>query len=39
MGFAIVGGLISSVTGILTGTFYGIAPQLTTLLRGLGVPV
>jgi hypothetical protein len=28
MGLPIVGGLISSVTGILTGTAYGIAPQL-----------
>jgi hypothetical protein len=39
MGLPIVGGLISSVTGILTGTAYGIAPQLPTLLRSLGVPV
>jgi hypothetical protein len=39
MGLPIVGGLISSVIGILTGTVYGIAPQLPALLRSLGVPV
>ena len=39
MGLPIVGGLISSVVGILTGTAYGIAPQLPALLRSLGVPV
>jgi hypothetical protein len=39
MGLPIVGGLISSVIGILTGTAFGIAPQLGALLRSLGVPV
>ena len=39
MGLPIVGGLISSVVGILTGTVFGIAPQLGALLRGLGLPV
>jgi hypothetical protein len=39
MGLPIVGGLISSVLGILTGTAYGIAPQLPALLRSLGLPV
>jgi hypothetical protein len=39
MGVPIAGGLIDSVVGILTGTVYGIAPQLAALLRSLGVPV
>ena len=34
----IVGGLVSSVIGILTGTVFGIAPQLGALLRSLGFP-
>lgn len=38
MGLPIVGGLIDSVIGILTGTVYGIAPQLAALLHSLGVP-
>ena len=39
MGAPLVGGLIDSVIGILTGTVFGIAPQVGALLRGLGVPV
>lgn len=35
----IVGGLIDSVIGILTGTLFGIAPQLAALLRSLGLPL
>ena len=34
-----MGGLIDSVIGILTGTAYGIAPQVAALLRSLGVPI
>ena len=39
MGAPLVGGLIDSVIGILTGTVYGIAPQVAALLRSLGLPV
>jgi hypothetical protein len=39
MGVPIVGGLIDSVIGILTGTVFGIAPQLAALLHSLGIPV
>ncbi len=39
MGLPIVGGLIDSVIGILTGTVFGIAPQIPALLRSLGIPV
>jgi len=39
MGLPVVGGLIDSVVGILTGTVFGIAPQLAALLRSLGLPV
>jgi hypothetical protein len=39
MGLPLVGGLIDSVIGILTGTVFGIVPQLPALLRSLGVPV
>jgi hypothetical protein len=39
MGLPLIGGLIDSVIGILTGTVYGIAPQLPALLRSLGIPV
>jgi hypothetical protein len=39
MGLTLVGGLIDSVLGILTGAVYGIAPQLPALLRSLGIPV
>ncbi len=35
----IIGGLVESVVGIITGTIFGIAPQLGALLRGLGLPV
>jgi len=35
----VVGGLLDSVLGILTGTVYGIVPQLPALLRSLGIPV
>jgi hypothetical protein len=39
MGLPIVGGLIDSVIGILTGTVFGIAPQLAALPRSLGITV
>jgi hypothetical protein len=32
-------GLIMSVLGIVTGTVYGIAPQLGALLHSLGLPL
>jgi hypothetical protein len=35
----IVGGLLDSVVGILTGTVFGIAPQLAALLHALGIPI
>ncbi|MDT5235378.1 MAG: hypothetical protein QOF47_1365 [Mycobacterium sp.] len=38
MGAPIVGGLIDSVIGIITGAVYGIAPQLAALLHSLGLP-
>ncbi len=39
MGAPVVGGLLDSVVGILTGTVYGIVPQLGALLSSLGLPV
>ena len=39
MGLTLVGGMIDSVIGILTGTVYGIAPQLGALLHSLGLPL
>jgi hypothetical protein len=39
MGLPGIGGLIDSVIGILTGTVFGIAPQVAALLRSLGLPV
>jgi hypothetical protein len=38
MGVPILGGLIDSVIGIITGAVYGIAPQLVALLHSLGLP-
>jgi hypothetical protein len=38
MGIPVLGGLIDSVIGIITGTVYGIAPQLAALLHSLGLP-
>jgi hypothetical protein len=35
----IVGGLLSSILGIVTGTVFGIAPQLGALLHSLGLPL
>jgi hypothetical protein len=35
----IVGGLLDSVLGIITGTVFGIAPQLGALLHSLGLPI
>jgi len=35
----IVGGLLDSVVGIITGTVFGIAPQLGALLHSLGLPL
>jgi len=37
MGVIIVGGLIDSVIGILTGTVNGIVPQVLALLASRGV--
>ena len=34
----VLGGLIDSVVGIITGAVYGVAPQLAALLHSLGVP-
>jgi hypothetical protein len=39
MGLPVIGGLLDSVVGIITGTIFGIAPQLPALLRSLGIPV
>lgn len=39
MGAPIIGGLLDSVIGIITGTIFGIAPQIPALLRSLGLPV
>jgi len=33
MGVPVLGGLIDSVIGIITGTVFGIAPQLGALLH------
>jgi hypothetical protein len=38
MGAPVIGGLIDSVIGIITGAIYGIAPQLAALLHSLGLP-
>ena len=38
-GLPVVGGLISSVIGILTGTVFGIAPQVGALFNSLPLPV
>lgn len=38
MGVSVLGGLIDSVIGIITGTVYGIVPQLAALLHSLGLP-
>jgi hypothetical protein len=35
----IIGGLLDSVLGIITGTVFGIAPQLGALLHSLGLPI
>ncbi len=34
MGLPLLGGFVDSVIGILTGTAYGILPQLLALLPG-----
>jgi hypothetical protein len=39
MGAPVVGGLLDSVLGIITGTIFGIAPQLGALLHSLGLPL
>jgi hypothetical protein len=39
MGAPVIGGLVDSVVGIITGTVFGIAPQLAALLHSLGLPV
>jgi hypothetical protein len=39
MGAPVIGGLLDSVVGIITGTIFGIAPQLGALLASLGLPV
>jgi hypothetical protein len=38
MGAPVIGGLIDSVIGIITGAVFGIAPQLAALLHSLGLP-
>jgi hypothetical protein len=38
MAVPVLGGLIDSVIGIITGAVYGIAPQLAALLSSLGLP-
>jgi hypothetical protein len=38
MGLPIIGGMVDSVIGIITGAVYGIAPQLAALLHSLGFP-
>lgn len=35
MGLPVVGGMVDSVIGILTGAVYGILPQAGALLGGL----
>jgi hypothetical protein len=35
LGLPVVGGLLSSVVGIVTGTLYGILPQLGAFVPGL----
>lgn len=37
MGIPILGGLIDSVIGIVTGAVNGIAPQVLAILHSLGV--
>ena len=37
MGVPVVGGMIDSVIGIITGTIHGIAPQVLALLASLGI--
>ena len=39
MGTPVIGGLVDSVLGIITGTIFGIAPQLGALLHSLGLPL
>ncbi len=39
MGVPIVGGMVDSVIGIVSGAGAGIVPQVLALVRGLGVPV
>jgi hypothetical protein len=39
MGAPVIGGLIDSVIGIITGAVFGIAPQLGALLHSLGLPL
>ena len=36
MGIPILGGLIDSVIGIVTGTVHSIAPQVLAILHSLG---
>jgi hypothetical protein len=37
MGVPVLGGLLDSVIGIITGTINGIAPQVLALLASLGI--
>jgi hypothetical protein len=37
MGFPILGGLLDSIIGILTGTVNAIAPQVLAMLHSLGL--
>ena len=35
MGLTLIGGFVDSVIGIVTGTIYGIVPQVLALLSGI----
>lgn len=37
MGIPILGGFLDSVVGILTGTVYGIVPQVLAILASVGI--
>ncbi len=39
MGAPIIGGLIDSVIGIVTGTTFGIVGAASAVLRSLGLPI
>lgn len=37
MGISPLSGIIDSIVGIITGTVYGVAPQVLAFLASLGV--